>query len=232
MDSNTLAKYLDATNLKLDSSDSELCALCDEAAQANYASVCVYPTNVSLCSNILYDTPVAVCTVIGFPHGRSNLKAKAAEITQVAEQGAGEVDIVLNYQALRAGEKSLAAEDAVRLCELAREHQLLTKIIVETCYLNSTQKLDALRICEQAGATFIKTSTGFGNAGATVDDVRLFAKNRQNDIQIKASGGIRDLTSATALIDAGATRLGVSTAAAILKAAQGIPVDLGPDSSY
>lgn len=100
-----LARYLDATNLKLDSTDGELCALCDEAAQANYASVCVYPTNVSICSSILYNTSVAVCTVIGFPHGRSSITAKAAEINAVAEQGAGEVDIVLNYQALRAGEK-------------------------------------------------------------------------------------------------------------------------------
>ncbi|ADE56039.1 deoxyribose-phosphate aldolase [Coraliomargarita akajimensis] len=227
-----LARYLDATNLKLDSTDGELCALCDEAAQANYASVCVYPTNVSICSSILYNTSVAVCTVIGFPHGRSSITAKAAEINAVAEQGAGEVDIVLNYQALRAGEKSLATEDAVRLCEAAKAHNLRTKIIVETCYLNQAQKLDALLICEQAGADFIKTSTGFGSAGAQVDDIRLFADRRQNGIQIKASGGIRNLASSLEMIHAGATRLGVSAAGNIMKEAMGEQVDPVDRSNY
>lgn len=216
MDAPELAKYMDATNLKLDSSDGELCALCDEAAEAKYASVCVYPTNVALCSNILYNTEVKVCTVIGFPHGRSSLRAKHAEVAQAKEDGAAEVDIVLNYHALRGGENSLATEEAVRLCQSARELGLLTKIIVETCYLNKRQKLAALKICEQAGANFIKTSTGFGSAGATVEDIQLFRDNRANGIQIKASGGIRDLNTSLAMIQAGATRLGVSAASVIL----------------
>ena len=198
MEVSELAKFMDATNLKLDSSDGELCALCDEAAEAKYASVCVYPTNVSLCSSILYNTEVDVCTVIGFPHGRSSLEAKIAEVLQAKEHGAGEVDIVLNYHALRGGENSLAAEEAVRLCQTARDNDLLTKIIVETCFLNERQKLVALKICEQAGATFIKTSTGFGTAGATVEDIALFRDNRTNAIQIKASGGIRDLKTSLA----------------------------------
>ncbi len=208
--------YLDATNLKLDASDGEICALCDEAAEASYASVCVYPTSVSLCSNILYGTETGVCTVIGFPHGRSSLQAKKSEIKQAKENGATEVDIVLNYSALRAGEKSLASEEIIRLCEVARKQQLLTKIIVETCFLNEAQKLTALTICETAKADFIKTSTGFGSAGATVDDVSLFAANRTNGIQIKASGGIKNLSSAMKMVEAGATRLGVSAAAALV----------------
>ncbi|NQY31767.1 MAG: deoxyribose-phosphate aldolase [Coraliomargarita sp.] len=226
-----LAKFMDATNLKLDSSDGELCALCDEAAEAKYASVCVYPTNVSLCSSILYNTEVDVCTVIGFPHGRSSLEAKIAEVLQAKEHGAGEVDIVLNYHALRGGENSLAAEEAVRLCQTARDNDLLTKIIVETCFLNERQKLVALKICEQAGATFIKTSTGFGTAGATVEDIALFRDNRTNGIQIKASGGIRDLKTSLAMIEAGATRLGVSAAGGILAELRGESVEPS-DGSY
>lgn len=231
MEVSELAKFMDATNLRLDSSDGELCALCDEAAEAKYASVCVYPTNVSLCSSILYNTEVDVCTVIGFPHGRSSLEAKIAEVLQAKEHGAGEVDIVLNYHALRGGENSLAAEEAVRLCQTARDHDLLTKIIVETCFLNERQKLVALKICEQAGATFIKTSTGFGTAGATVEDIALFRDNRTNGIQIKASGGIRDLKTSLAMIEAGATRLGVSAAGGILAELRGESVEPS-DGSY
>jgi len=210
------AAYLDATNLKLDSTDGELCALCDEAAQAGYVSVCVYPTSVSLCSNLLYNTNVGVCTVIGFPHGRSTLESKREEIVRAVDNGATEVDIVLNYAALRAGEKSLAAEEVLRLCESSRSLRVLTKIIVETCFLNHEQKLAALSVCENAGADFIKTSTGFGSGGASVEDVQLFHANRVTDIQIKASGGIKTLDAARALIDAGATRLGVSAAATLL----------------
>lgn len=232
MDLKEFSAHLDATNLKLNATDGEICALCDEAAVAAYASVCVYPTSVSLCSNILYGTDTGVCTVIGFPHGRSSLQAKQSEIKQAKESGATEVDIVLNYAALRAGEKSLASEEIIRLCEVARKHQLLSKIIVETCFLNESQKLTALSICETAQADFIKTSTGFGTSGATVEDVRLFADNRTSDIQIKASGGIKDLSSAMAMIDAGATRLGVSAAAVLVAEFKGESVASANESDY
>ena len=232
MDHKEFSAHLDATNLKLDASDGELCALCDEAAEASYASVCIYPTSVSLCSNILYGTDTGVCTVIGFPHGRSSLQAKEIEIKQVKEYGASEVDIVLNYAALRAGEKSLASEEIIRLCETAREQELLTKVIVETCFLNEKQKLTALSICETAKANFIKTSTGFGTAGATVDDIGLFARNRTNGIQIKASGGIKTLSSALAMIEAGATRLGVSAASALVAEFKGENVSHSDKDGY
>ena len=217
MTPDAFAACLDATNLKLDAADSALCALCDDAAENGYASVCVYPASVALCSNILHAAPAVVCTVIGFPHGRSSLAAKRAEIEAAAKDGAAEVDIVMNYAALRGGEKGLVAEEILRLCETARENELLTKIIVETCYLNETQKLDALAICEQAKADFIKTSTGFGSGGATVADVQLFATHRTSPIKIKASGGIKTLAGALALIEAGAERLGVSAAKALLR---------------
>lgn len=232
INSKEFAAYLDATNLKLDSTDGELCALCDEAAQAGYASVCVYPTSVTLCSNILYNTDVGVCTVIGFPHGRSNLESKREEVLRAIDQGATEVDIVLNYAALRAGEKSLAAEEALRLCKAARSAKVLTKIIVETCFLNRKQKLDALTVCEYAGADFIKTSTGFGSGGATVKDVQLFNENRVNGIKIKASGGIKKLDTALAMIEAGATRLGVSAASALIGELKGETRTAAVEDSY
>lgn len=231
MNPQAINKYLDATNLKLDASDGDICALSDEAAQHEYASVCVYPSNVSICSNILYSTPVNVCTVIGFPHGRSSLESKEEEIKKVKDLGANEVDIVLNYAALRGGERTLALEEISQLCATARELGLLTKIIVETCYLNEKQKLQALTICEDGSADFIKTSTGFGSAGATIEDVTLFAENRKNGIQIKASGGIRDLATSLAMIKAGATRLGVSAAAQIVAAAEGQSIDSSEENS-
>ena len=226
------AATLDATNLKLDASDGEICALCDEAAHAGYASVCVYPSSVSMCADILYNTPARVCTVIGFPHGRSSLEAKREEILRAKHHGADEVDIVMNYAALRAGEKGLVTQELVQLCEAARAAELLSKVIVETCFLNQAQKLAALSACETAGADFIKTSTGFGSAGASIDDVQLFARHRSAAIKLKASGGIRTLDTALALLDAGAERLGVSAAAALLAELRGEAIGGATDSGY
>ena len=215
------AACLDATNLNLDASDAVLCALCDEAAHAGYASVCVYPTSVSLCSNILYGSKVGVCTVIGFPHGRSHVESKREEILRSVENGATEVDIVLNYAALRAGGRSLASEEIASLCQVAHASGALSKVIVETCYLNHQQKLMALSICEDAGSDFIKTSTGFGSAGAQLEDVILFKERRTKNIEIKASGGIKTLKSAMEMLQAGATRLGVSAASNLMAAFDG-----------
>lgn len=216
MNSAQFAAHLDATNLKLDASYAEICTLCDEAAEAGYAAVCVYPESVSICSSILYSSDVKVCTVIGFPHGRSSKLSMLAEVKNARELGAHEVDIVMNYPALRSGDRNYVSEQIQQLCQSAKEVGLLTKIIVETCYLDEAQKLTALKICESAGANFIKTSTGFGRAGAVVEDVALFEKQRTTDIRIKASGGIRDLASALRMIDAGASRLGVSSASSLL----------------
>lgn len=219
-----IASFLDSTNLKLDSTDAELCALCDEAAESNFAAVCVYPADVTICSSILYNSPVKVCSVIAFPHGRSSLSAKRAEILEAREHGASEIDLVLNYHNLRAGEKSLAADEASILCETARSVGLLAKIIVETGSLKKKQKLHALKICEQAGAGFIQTATGFGPEGDDAADVAFFRKHRANGIGIKAGSGARSHADAVALIEAGAGRLGVTNAGKILEAArQAVP---------
>lgn len=216
MNSTDFAAALDATNLKLDASREAIRALCEEAKQAGYASVCVYPGYVAFCADLLRDSGVRVCTVIAFPHGSSSFQAKREDILFAGAKGAREVDIVMDHAALRAGEYEFVANDTIRLCEVARQADLISKVIVETCYLNETQKLDALNICEQAGADFIKTSTGFGSGGATLEDVTLFAANRNGPIRIKASGGIRTLDQALALIEAGADRLGLSAAGSLL----------------
>lgn len=220
MNTTEFAAKLDATNLKLDATREAIHALCHEAKQAGYASVCVYPGYVRLCADLLKDSGVKVCTVVGFPHGCSCLQSMREEILYAQKNGAQEVDCVLNHAALRAGELEIVARETAHLCKIAREVNLISKVIVETCYLDETQKLSALNICEQAGADFIKTSTGFGTGGATIEDVILFATHRTSTLQIKASGGIRTLDKALALIDAGAERLGVSAAGSLLSELQ------------
>jgi deoxyribose-phosphate aldolase len=176
----------------------------------------LYPSGVGLAADLLDGSGVAVGTVIGFPHGRSPTSAKGAEIRAVAAAGANEVDIVMNYAELRDGMGKAVESELMRLIDAALELRLLTKVIVETCYLDEGQKLEALRICEAAGADFIKTSTGFGAAGAALEDVRLFAAHRRGAIRIKAAGGIKTLAQARAFIAAGAERLGASNAVALV----------------
>jgi deoxyribose-phosphate aldolase len=160
------------------------------------------------------------------------LESKREEIIRAKANGANEVDIVMNYAALRADDKTIVTEEIVRLCIVARESELLTKVIVETCYLNEAQKLTALAICEKAGADFIKTSTGFGSGGATIEDIKLFADNRKGSIKIKASGGIRALSDALALIEAGAERLGVSAARELLAELNGVRFKASDNDNY
>lgn len=217
MNAFSFAAKLDATNLKLDATRETIRALCEEAKQAGYASVCVYPGYVPLCADLLNDSNVHVCTVVAFPHGSSSFQSKREEILTARLNGAKEVDIVIDHTTLRAGDDKSVEEETIRLCETARQADLMSKIIVETCYLNETQKLKALEICERARADFIKTSTGFGSAGATIEDIKLFAAHRSTPIKIKASGGIRTLDNALKLIDAGAERLGVSAAGDLLR---------------
>lgn len=215
-----LAATFDATNLRLDATESELRALCEEAAEAGCAAVCLYPVNVPLAVDVLKGTPVKVATVAGFPSGRFETVSKVTEVLQAAKNGAAEVDFVMNYPALIAGKESAVAEELVELCAACREVGLVSKIIVETCYLGAEQKQRALILCEEAGADFIKTSTGFGSAGAQVEDIQTWASTRQR-IRIKASGGIRTLGQALSMIEAGADRLGLSAAAAILAEMKG-----------
>lgn len=230
MDAQTFARYFDSTLLKLDATREETIRHCEEAAADAFAAVCLYPTEVPLAVSILGKTSVKVATVIGFPSGRFSTVSKEAEIRKVAEAGAHEVDIVMNYPALLAGERRLVGDELAKLAKAARECDMLSKIIVETCFLSEGLVLDSLRLCEDADADFIKTSTGFGTAGAQVEHVKLWA-NQRVAIKIKASGGIRTLEDAQKMIEAGADRLGVSAATQILAAFRGDACEESPADS-
>ena len=227
-----LASMLDSTNLRLDASETDIGQLCHEAAVHRFACVMIYPASVPLAAGILAGTGLKIGTVIGFPSGRFSSDAKAAEITAAHRAGAHEVDIVMNYPALLAGHTAEVAAEVAALTRLAHGNGQLIKVIVETCFLDEARKLAALAICEDAGADFIKTSTGFGTAGAKAADIAAWAAARKIPIALKASGGIKTLADATALINAGATRLGTSNAASILAALAGVPVQGGQAGGY
>lgn len=213
----SIARFIDSTNLRLDATDADLRALCADARRWQLKAVMLYPSGVALAREALAGSEVRIGTVIGFAHGRGPTVAKAAEIEAVVAAGAHEVDIVMNYGDLREGRTAAVAAELQTLAALARRLGALTKVIVETCYLDRAQKLAALALCEDAGIDFIKTSTGFGSAGATVDDVKLWADHRRGAIKIKAAGGIKTLTHARALLAAGAERLGTSNGVALVQ---------------
>jgi deoxyribose-phosphate aldolase len=178
----------------------------------------LYPGSVRYASELLAGSGVKVGTVAGFPSGRFSTAAKMADIREAAKNGADEVDVVANYAELIAGNSIFVESELKQLAEAAHDAGMLLKVIVETCYLTEGLILDSLKICEAAGADFIKTSTGFGSAGATVAHIALWKANRQGTIRLKAAGGIRTLDDALALIEAGADRLGLSAAIAIVDA--------------
>ena len=213
-----LASLLDSTNLRLDATAADIRNLCAEAVQLGCACVMIYPASVPLAREVLTGTGLAIGTVIGFPSGRFATAAKAAEIEAAAVAGAKEVDIVMNYAALRDGQEAAVGRELTVLTRRAHELGQLVKVITENCYLNEAQMLTALRLCEDAGANFIKTSTGFGSAGAKVEHLALWARARRTGIKLKAAGGIKTLPDALALIAAGAERLGTSNAAALVHA--------------
>ncbi len=211
------AAHFDSTNLRLDATDADLRQLCAEAIEHGFASVMVYPTAIPLCREALEGSVVKIGTVIGFPSGRFSVNAKAAEIEVAKKAGVHEVDIVMNYPALREGHAQFVEAELRTLCDMARERGLLTKVIVETCYLSEEQKHTALRLCEAARADYIKTSTGFGAAGAQVEDIRRWAQARETEIKNKAAGGMKNAADALAMIEAGAERLGASKARPFLE---------------
>ena len=227
-----LAASLDSTNLRLDASEADIEQLALDAARHRFACVMIYPASVPLVARVLAGTGTRIGTVIGFPSGRFSTDAKAAEIVAAHRAGAHEVDIVMNYLALRAGHLAEVTAEVTRLTQLAHDQGQLIKVIVETCFLDDTQKLTALEICETAGADFIKTSTGFGTAGANPADIAAWAAARKTPIALKASGGIKTLADARALLAAGATRLGTSNAAAILAELNGASSSSLASSGY
>jgi len=212
-----LIRSFDSTNLKLDATPVDIEKLCREASEHHFYSVMIYPGSIALAKRTLAGSGVRIGTVIGFPNGRSSTAAKQADIIFAAGKGADEVDIVMNYPALLAGEETAVADELAELTRCAHSRNLLVKVIVETCYLPAPAQISALRLCEDAGADFIKTSTGFGSAGAQLADIERWVAHRRGKIQIKASGGVKTLTDARRFLEAGCARLGTSSALAILQ---------------
>lgn len=189
-------------------------------ARYQTASICVRPSDVPVAAAILKDSPVKVCTVLGFPHGTTSTAAKVAEAEQAWQDGCQEVDMVLNIGRLLSGDHAFVEQDIAAVAKVARRTGMLIKVIFETFYLDKAQKIAACSICSRVGVDYVKTSTGFAGGGATVDDVHLMRSSCPEHIGVKASGGVRDLDAALAVIACGATRIGTSSTEKIVLEAQ------------
>ena len=210
-----LNKYIDHTLLKPDASQEQIETLIEEAKKYDFASVCVNPTWVSFAAQALKTTDVKVCTVIGFPLGANTPELKAFETSDAIQNGANEVDMVINIGALKSRNFDLVERDIRAVVEAAKG--TLVKVIIETCLLTDDEKVKACQIAQKAGADFVKTSTGFSTGGATVRGVALMRKTVGPDMGVKASGGARSYEDALAFIEAGATRIGASSGVAIME---------------
>lgn len=210
-----LNKYIDHTVLKADTSKAKVQQIIDEAIQYDFMSVCINPTWVSFAAKQLATTDVKVCTVIGFPLGANTSAVKAFEAADAIKHGADEVDMVINIGAAKDGDWDLVESDIQAVVDASGD--VLTKVIIETSLLTDEEKIKACQAAVRAGADFVKTSTGFSTAGATVSDIALMRQTVGPDMVVKASGGVRSIADAQAMIDAGATRLGTSNGVDIMK---------------
>jgi len=211
-----LAKVIDHSLLTPDLTEQEIIDGCKLAARYNVATVCVKPCHVRLAVEELKGTDVKVSTVVGFPHGSNLTAIKVAEAKAAMDDGAVELDMVLNIGALCSGQYDFVRDDIQAVCEAAHAQGVKVKVIFENAYLSDEQKILACKLSEAAGADWIKTSTGFASSGATLDDLRLMRSNVGPQVQIKAAGGVRTLDALLAVIDAGCTRCGATATAAIL----------------
>lgn len=213
---NSIASYIDHTLLKPDATVEEIEKLVNEAKQYHFASVCVNPTWVSYCANLLEGTDVKVCTVIGFPLGATTPKVKRLETVNAIENGAKEVDMVINIGALKSGKYDLVKSDIEGVVDAAKG-KALVKVIIETSLLTDKEKIQACKLAKEAGADFVKTSTGFSSGGATVEDVKLMRSTVGPEMGVKASGGVRTYEDAKKMLAAGATRIGASSGVKIVE---------------
>lgn len=210
-----IARMIDHTLLKADATKEQIITLCEEAKQYTFASVCVNPTWVKVASELLNGTEVKVCTVIGFPLGATTSATKAFETEDAIKNGATEVDMVINIGALKDKNYDLVKEDIKAVVDAAKG-KALSKVIIETSLLTNDEKEIACKLAVEAGADFVKTSTGFSTGGATVEDISLMRKTVGPEIGVKASGGVRSSEDTEKMIDAGATRIGASSGVAIV----------------
>ena len=210
-----IAKYIDHTILKPEATVEDVKKLCREAKEYNFASVCVNGCYAKLVSTELLGTDVKTCVVVGFPLGAMTKEAKAFETTQAIENGATEIDMVINVGSLKDKNYELLKEDIEAVVNAAKG-KAIVKVIIETCLLTDEEKVKACEISKEAKADFVKTSTGFGAAGATKEDIALMRKTVGPDLGVKASGGVRDYKTAMDMINAGASRIGASASIAIV----------------
>ncbi len=209
-----LNSYIDHTNLKNTATLKDIEKLCNEALKYHFASVCVYPYYVPLVAKLLKGSPVAVCSVIGFPMGMNTKETKVFEAINAVENGATEIDMVINIGALKNKDYKYIKEEIEEIRD-AIDGKVL-KVIIETCLLTDDEIIKMTKICNETFVNFIKTSTGFGQYGARIEDVELINKYAGEVLEIKASGGIRDIKTAEAMINAGATRIGSSNGVQIM----------------
>ena len=218
------ASLIDHTLLKPEASESDIKKLCDEATQFGFASVCVNPVWVKKASEFLKGSNVPVCTVIGFPLGATLPDVKAFEARRAIFNGAEEVDMVINVGALKTGDDCAVEDDIKAVADAAHENGVLCKVIIETALLTDEEKVRACLASKNAGADFVKTSTGFAKGGATVDDVNLMRRTVGKALGVKASGGVKGIDDARAMFEAGATRIGASVGVKIAQEASGVKV--------
>ncbi|TYP74283.1 deoxyribose-phosphate aldolase [Aquimarina intermedia] len=211
-------QYIDHTLLKPQAVADDINTLCEEAISHNFYAVCLNGCYVAQAVKLLQHTAVKVAAVIGFPLGAMATKAKVFEATQAIADGADEIDMVLNIGWLKAGDHD-SVEKEIKEIKTAIGEKVL-KVIIETCFLNGTEKKVACQLCVNAGADFVKTSTGFGTGGATMDDIELMKEEVGNMVKIKASGGIKDYATAKAYVDLGVSRIGTSSGVAIMLASK------------
>ena len=212
-----LAQMIDHTLLKADATPAQVERLCAEARNYGFASVCVNPVFISRCAEWLRGSPVKVCTVIGFPLGANATDVKAYEAQKALQDGATELDMVINIGALKAGDSDRVRLDIQRVVEQAQSASGLVKVIIEACLLTEQEKVLACQLSRAAGADYVKTSTGFSTGGATPEDVVLMRSTVGADMGVKAAGGVRTLADARRMIEAGASRIGASAGVNIIK---------------
>ena len=213
-----LAGMIDHTFLKPFGTAENIDKLCDEARKYEFAMVAINPAEVETCVKLLEGSPVRVGAAIGFPLGQTTTECKAFETRDAIAKGATEIDTVINVRALQKGRLDIVKKEIEEMVAICRPAGVICKVILETCYLSDAEKETVCRIAKEAGVDFVKTSTGFGTAGATVEDVALMRRVVGPEIGVKAAGGIRDLDTALAMIKAGATRIGTSSGVTIVEA--------------
>jgi deoxyribose-phosphate aldolase len=215
-----LVRIIDSTNVKATATKGDIEKLCEEAVEYGFGCVCVNPIYVKLAATLLKGSKIRVCSTIGFPFGVTLSEIKALETVKAVENGAEELDMVINLSALKSGDYEAVKRDVAAVVDVKRlSNKTVVKAIIETACLTKEEKVIACKLVKKAGADFAKTSTGFFSKGATVEDVRLIRQTVGSDFGVKAAGGIRTYADAVAMIEAGANRIGTSTAVAIVEAA-------------